>query len=81
MLLSASSFIISLYLNAVNPPTPESMFAVKIRVEGLKYNIYFRGRGGGTQGEWIVMSTTQKGPFYGLKRLNTLVPHFSLICH
>ena len=40
------------------------MFLVKIRLEGVNYNIYFRGRGGGTQGEWIVMFTMQKGLFF-----------------
>ena len=37
--------LFSFYLNAVNPPTPESMlFEVKESLEGLKYNIGFRGR-------------------------------------
>ena len=33
----------------------------KERLEGLKYNIDFGGRGWGTQGEGIGMSTVQKG--------------------
>ena len=45
------SLIISFCLNTINPPTPESMlFVVKERIEGLKYNIDFGGRGGDTQG-------------------------------
>ena len=46
------SFIISFHSNAVNPPTPESMlFEVKERLEGIKYNIDFGGRGWGYTGE------------------------------
>ena len=56
VLLSTISFIISLYLNAVNSPTSESMlFVDKERLEGLKYNIGFGGKGGGTQGKGIGM--------------------------
>ena len=45
------SFIISFCLNVVNPPIPESMlFIVKERLEGLKYNFGFRGRGWGNTG-------------------------------
>ena len=66
MLLSTISYIIiSFYLNAVNPPTPESMlFVDKERLEGLKHNIGFRERGGGTQGDGIGMFTVHKRPFY-----------------
>ena len=56
------SLIILFSLNTINPPTPESMlFVVKERIEGLKYNIDFGGRGGDTQGEGIDMSIMQKG--------------------
>ena len=73
--LKFHSFIISFCLNAVNPPIPESMlFTVKERLEGLKYNFGFRGRGGGTQGEGIGMFTVQKGVILK-KSLNTFVPH------
>ena len=50
--LSKISFIYNSFcLNAVNPPIPESMlFIVKERLEGLKYNIGFSGRGWGNTG-------------------------------
>ena len=53
------SFIISLCLNAVNPPPPppppkSPLYCFSTgRLEGLKYNIYFGERGGGTQGQGI----------------------------
>ena len=54
------SFIISFCLNAVNPPTPpppkSTLYCFSTgRLEGLKYNIDFGERGGGTQrqGIWI----------------------------
>ena len=53
------SFIISFCLNAVNPPTPppppkSTLYCFSTgRLEGLKYNIYFGERGGGTQGQGI----------------------------
>ena len=51
------------YLNAVNPPTPQSMlFEVKESLEGLKYNI-LGGGSFGSQGEGIGMSTVQEGAF------------------
>ena len=37
------------------------LFVVKERLEGLKYNIGFGGRGWGTQGKGIGMSSVQKG--------------------
>ena len=40
------------------------LFVEKERLKGLKQNIGFGGRGGGTQGEGIGMFTVQKGPFY-----------------
>ena len=62
MLLPTISYIC---LNTVNPPTPESMlFVDKERLEGLKHNIGFRERGGGTQGDGIGMFTVHKRPFY-----------------
>ena len=52
------------------------LFEVKERLEGIKYNIDFGGRGGGTQGKGIGMSTMQKGAI--LKNcLNTFVPYCS----
>ena len=54
------SLIISFCLNAVSPITPESMlFVAKERLQGLKYNIDIKRRGGGRQvrGEGIDMST------------------------
>ena len=55
------SFIISFCLNAVNPPPPppppppkSTLYCFSTgRLEGLKYNIYFGERGGGTQGQGI----------------------------
>ena len=45
------SLIISFCLSTINPPTPEStLFVVKERIEGLKYNIDFGGRGWGYTG-------------------------------
>ena len=65
--------IISFYLNAVNPPTPESMFfEIKERLEGLKHIGFFGGWG--TQREGVGMSTVQKGAILR-KCLNTLVFH------
>ena len=53
MLLSTISFIYYFILfKRRNPPTPESMlFEVKERLEGLKYNIDFGGRGWGYTGQ------------------------------
>ena len=45
-----------------------------VRVEGLKYNINFGGRGGNTKGEEKGVSTMQKGAIL-LKCLNIFVPH------
>ena len=56
--------LFSFYLNAVNPPTPESMlFEVKESLEGVKYNIGFRGGSFGSQGEGIGMTTAQERAF------------------
>ena len=39
------SFFISVCLNALNPPTPEStLYVMKVRLEGLKHNIDFGAR-------------------------------------
>ena len=42
------------------------LFLVEERLDAIKYNIDFGGRGGGTKGEGIGMSTIKKklGPFY-----------------
>ena len=46
------SFLISVRLNALNPPTPESiMYVMEVRLDGLKHNIFgarrWRYTGGG----------------------------------
>lgn len=56
------SFIFSLYLNAVNPPTPKSMlFVAKERLEVPKHNIVFGGWGWWYTRGGIGMTTAQKG--------------------
>lgn len=55
------SFFISVRLNALNSPTPESiLYVMKVRLEGLKHNIDFGARRCGTQGEGIDRTTIQK---------------------
>ena len=40
------------------------LFLVEERLDGMKYNIDFGGRGGGTQGKGIGMPTMKNGPIY-----------------
>ena len=51
------------------------LFSVEERLDDIKYNIDFGGRG--TEGEGIGMSTMQNGAIL-LKCVNTFVPHFSV---
>ena len=79
MLLSTISFIyyfIPFKRRKFDHPTLESMLAeVNERLEGPKIQHWvLEGRGWGTQGKGIGMSTMQKGAILR-KCLNTYVPH------
>ena len=79
MLLSTISFIyylIHFKRRKSDHPTLESMLAeVNERLKGPKIQHWFlEGRGWGTQGKGIGMSTMQKGAILR-KCLNTYVPH------
>ena len=63
----ALSVTISFVLPTVSKSShPKSMlFLVEERLDAIKYNIDFGGKGGGTKGEGIGMSTIKTlGPFY-----------------